>query len=109
MIQESYVFAQQDIKERQRIEALNEAEAILRATDKAMTQAAETPTLLSAQDRAPIAQAISDLKKAMTGRDHRQIRDRIDALNKASYGLAERLMDHSLEKALKDKKLSQLS
>jgi molecular chaperone DnaK len=109
MIQESYVFAQQDIKERQRIEALNEAEAILRATDKAMTQAAETPTLLSAQDRAAIEQAISDLKKAMTGRDHRQIRDRIDALNKASYGLAERLMDHSLEKALKDKKLSQLS
>src|SRR2546430_5670047 len=34
MIHESYIFAQQDIKERQRIEAVNEAQSILRATDK---------------------------------------------------------------------------
>src|SRR5207253_9152335 len=33
MIHESFKFAQQDIKDRQRIEALNEAESIVRATE----------------------------------------------------------------------------
>ena len=103
MIRESFVFAQQDIKERQRIEAMTEAESILKATEKALARAEglATPTELAA-----IRQAAADLKAAMSGTDHRPIRDAISALDKASYSVAEKLMNSTLEGALKDKKLS---
>jgi molecular chaperone DnaK len=108
MIHESYVFAQQDIKERQRIEAVTEAESILRATDKALARAAEVEGLVTAEELGEIRRAVAELKQTMTGDDHRVIRQAIEALNKASYPLAERLMDHTLQEALKDKKLSQI-
>jgi len=105
MIRESFVFAEQDIKERQRIEARNEAERILRATEKALTRA---DGLVSAEELAAIQQAVATLKHAMTGDDHRPIRQAIEALDKASHHLAERLMDSTLQEALKDKKLSEI-
>jgi molecular chaperone DnaK len=108
MIHESYVFAQQDIKERQRIEAVTEAESILRATDKALTRAAEAQGLVTTEELEEIRRAVAELKQTMAGDDHRAIRQAIEALNKASYPLAERLMDHTLQEALKDKKLSQI-
>jgi molecular chaperone DnaK (HSP70) len=105
MIQESYIFAQQDIQARQSIEAKTEAESILRATEKALVRA---KGLATPEELAAIRQAVASLKAAMAGTDHRAIREAIAALDKASYGLAERLMDHTLQEALKDKKLSQI-
>ena len=103
MIRDSFVHAQQDIKERQRIEAMTEAESILRATEKALTRA---DGLATPAELAAIRQAAADLKAAMAGTDHRPIRDAIAALDKASYSVAEKLMNSTLEGALKDKKLS---
>jgi chaperone protein DnaK len=108
MIHESYLFAQQDINERQRIEALNEAESILRATDKALARAADAKGLVTPGEFDAIKQSVAALKQAMAGNDHRMIRQAIEALNKISYPLAERLMDQTLQEALKDKKLSQI-
>jgi chaperone protein DnaK len=105
MIQESYAFAQQDIQARQLIEARTEAESILRATEKALVRANE---LVSHEAITLITHTVDDLKASMAGSDHRAIRRNIEALNQASYGLAERLMDHTLQEALKDKKLSQI-
>jgi hypothetical protein len=51
---------------------------------------------------------VAELKQAMTTKDHRKIRLAIERLNTTSYPLAERLMNHSLQEALKDKKLSQI-
>jgi molecular chaperone DnaK len=108
MIHESYVFAKQDIQERQRIEALNEAESILRATEKALVRATEAPGLVTPDELELIRQSVAALKQIMTQGDHRKIRQAIEELNKTSYPLAERLMNHSLQDALKDKKLSQI-
>src|SRR2546427_2419268 len=108
MIHESYIFAQQDIKERQRIEAVNEAQSILRATDKALARAAETQDLTTSEEQETIRQSAAELRQSLTGHDHRKIRQAIEALNRASSPLAERLMNHSLQDALKDKKLSQM-
>src|SRR5207237_4288921 len=60
MIHESYIFAQQDIKERQRIEAVNEAQSILRATDKAMARAAETQGLTTPEEQEAIRQSAAE-------------------------------------------------
>ena len=103
MIRESFVFAQQDIKERQRIEAMTEAESILKATEKALARA---DGLATPAELAAIRQAMTDLKAAMAGTGHRPIRDAIAALAKTSYSVAEKLMNSTLEGALKDKKLS---
>ena len=103
MIRDSFVHAQQDIKERQRIEAMTEAERILKATEKALTRA---DGLATPAELAAIRQAAADLKAAMAGTDHRPIRDAIAALDKASYSVAEKLMNSTLEGALKDKNLS---
>src|SRR5438034_3983111 len=108
MIHESYLFAQQDITKRQRIEAVNEAQSILRATDKALARAADIQDLTTSQEQEAIRQSAAELTKSLTGHDHRKIRQAIEALNKASSPLAERLMNHSLQDALKDKKLSQM-
>jgi molecular chaperone DnaK len=108
LIHESYVFAQQDITERQQIEAINEAESILRATDKALARAAETTGLVTPEELEAIRRSAAELKQAITTKDHRKIRVAIEGLNTTSYPLAERLMNHSLQEALKDKKLSQI-
>jgi molecular chaperone DnaK/molecular chaperone HscA len=80
----------------------------LRATDKALARAAEAQGLVKSDELEAIRQSAGALKEALTGDDHRKIRQSIEALNKASYPLAERLMNHSLQDALKDKKLSQI-
>src|SRR2546425_1177739 len=103
MIRDSFVYAKQDIQERQRIEAMNEAESMLRATEKALARAGN---LATPEERAAVREAVANLKSAMAGADHRAIREAIDKLDKASYSLAEKLMNSTLQEALKDKKLS---
>src|SRR5437667_1511186 len=103
MIRDSFVYAKQDIQERQRIEAMNEAESRLRVTDKALARAGN---LATPEERAAVQEAVANLKSAMAGADHRAIREAIEKLDKASYSLAEKLMNSTLQEALKDKKLS---
>ncbi len=103
MIRDSFVHAQQDITERQRIEAMNEADLILRATEKALARAGN---LATPEELAAIQEAVASLKSAMASADHRAIRAAIEKVDKASYSLAEKLMNSTLQEALKDKKLS---
>ena len=103
MIRDSFAYAKQDIQERQRIEAMNEAESILRGTEKALARAG---TLASPEELPAIQGAVANLKAAMAGVDHRAIRAAIEQLDKASYSLAEKLMNSTLQEALKDRKLS---
>src|SRR2546427_594209 len=103
MIRDSFVYAKQDITERQQIEAMNEADLILRATEKALARAGN---LATPEERAAIQEAVASLKSAMTSVDHRAIRAAIEKVDKASYSLAEKLMNSTLQEALKDKKLS---
>src|SRR5881409_2133851 len=103
MIRDSFVYAKQDIQERQRIEAMNEAESMLRATQKALARAG---SLATPEERAAIQEAVANLTSAMAGADHRAIREAIEKLDKASFSLAEKLMNSTLQEALKDKKLS---
>jgi chaperone protein DnaK len=106
MIRDSFVFAQQDITERQRIEAMTEAESILTATEKALARA---DGLATPEEMTAIRQAVVALTAAMAGADHRPIRNAIAALDKASYSVAEKLMNSTLQDALKDKKLSDVT
>lgn len=105
MIKESFEFAAQDLKARQLIEARTEAEAILRATEKALGQGGH---LISAEEAAAIQASLTALEAARAQDDHKVIRARITDVEKTTHHLAEELMDHSLKEALQNKKLSEI-
>jgi Fe-S protein assembly chaperone HscA len=105
MIGESFKFAAEDLKARQVIEARTEAEAILKATGKALKQGEH---LIGAEEIAAIKAAVATLESAKATDDHKVIRARIADVEQATHHLAEVLMDTALKEALENKKLSEL-
>jgi len=106
MLEESIEFAEEDFATRQLIEARNEGESILAATQKGMTgEAAES---LGEAERAEIAAATAALREAMRGEDYKLVRARIEALNQATGPLAEAMMNQVLHVAVEGKKLSEV-
>ncbi|MGH7229877.1 MAG: molecular chaperone DnaK [Nitrospiraceae bacterium] len=106
MISESFQFAADDLKARQLIEARTEADAILKATEKALGHGKQ---LISAKEVEAIQASLKALEAARAQDDHKAIRARIADVEKATHHLAEELMDYSLKEALQNKKLSELS
>ena len=106
MIGESFKFAADDFKARQLIEATNEAEAILQATNKALGQGEH---LLRPDDLAAIRSSLAALDSARGAQDHKLIRTRIQEVEKATHNFAELLMDTSLKEALQNKSLSEVT
>jgi len=103
MIRDSFQFAAEDIKARQVIEARNEANAIIGATEKALVRATN---LISEKERDSIRQILQQLSEVKDGDDHRLIRTKISEVEKTTHHLAEVLMDATLKEALESKKLS---
>ncbi len=105
MIGESFKFAAEDLKARQLIEARTEAEAILKATQKAMSHGGR---LIGPEEIAAINASLATLEAARATEDHRAIRAAIAEVEKTTHHLAEVLMDSTLKEALENKKLSEL-
>ncbi len=109
MLEESIEYAEQDFTQRQLIEARNEADAILHATDKALArETAEAPGDLSAEELRTVEAAIAALRTAVAVSDFRSIRAYVDVLNQASTPLAERMMNRALSTALEGKRLGEV-
>ncbi|HXZ19907.1 MAG TPA: Hsp70 family protein, partial [Candidatus Acidoferrales bacterium] len=106
MLEESIEFAEQDFATRQAVEARNEAENILLATEKGL--AGDAGRSLGAGERAQIGAAAAALREAMGGEDYKLIRARIDALNQATANLAEAMMNQVLHATVEGKKLSEV-
>jgi molecular chaperone DnaK (HSP70) len=106
MIGESFKFAAEDFRARQLIEARNEAEAILNATNKALGQGRQ---LLTTDDLAAIKSSLAALEGARLTEDHKLIRARIQDVEKVTHHFAELLMDTSLKEALQNKSLSEMT
>jgi Fe-S protein assembly chaperone HscA len=103
MIRDSFQFAAEDIKARQVIEARNEANAIIVATEKALVRA---KNLISEKETEAIRRILQQLGEVKEGEDHRVIRSKIAEVEKTTHHLAEVLMDATLKEALESKKLS---
>jgi molecular chaperone DnaK/molecular chaperone HscA len=101
MILDSFDFAEEDIHQRQVIEAKNEAETILTAVEKGKSHAAWQ--MLSSDEIALIEQEISFLEAAVPGGDYKQIRQGIDRLDKATRRFAELMMDSAVSGAMQGK------
>ncbi|MGP0591117.1 molecular chaperone DnaK [Nitrospira sp. T9] len=103
MVRDSFQFATEDIKARQIIEARNEANAIIVATEKALGRAAN---LIHEKETESIRQILRQLGEVKDRDDHRAIRAKIAEVEKTTHHLAEVLMDATLKEALESKKLS---
>lgn len=109
MLEESIEYAEQDFSERQLIEARNEAEIVLRATQKALErEQVEAPGETSAEERRAIDVAVTTLRHAVAGTDYTRIRVFVDVLNQATVPLAERMMNRALGAALEGKSLGEV-
>jgi len=101
MILDSFDYAEEDFRERQVIEARNEAETILAALEKGRKNPAWD--VLSSRERGNIGKFETALRAVMVKDDYQAIRTAVGALNQGTMRLAEMMMDSAVGAALKGK------
>jgi Fe-S protein assembly chaperone HscA len=105
MIDESLEHAEADVRARGLIDARNEADTVLRATEKALVQGAD---FLAPGEAERIRSAVSTLAAARAGEDADAIREATDRVNRETQELAEQLMDSALRDTLRERRVADL-
>jgi molecular chaperone DnaK (HSP70) len=103
MIQESMEMAEADFKERQVRDARVEADRLLPAVEKAKQN--EAYYELSSEEKQQIEAALNRLLLAYPSDDHLVIRAEIEAVDRATMKLAEKIMDSAVGSVLKGTKI----
>jgi Fe-S protein assembly chaperone HscA len=111
MLLESFEHAESDFAARLLIEARNEAEAVIQATDKSL-RSPEFPeiekTELAAGERQKIESIVAGLKMVLNSSDRETIQKWTHALNDATRHLAEVMMNRSVRAALAGKNIDSM-
>jgi molecular chaperone DnaK (HSP70) len=105
MLLDSFEYAEEDIRQRQLLEARNEAEGILTAASRALRDYGKDR--IGEKEFEAVSAAMSAVEEVMQGEDYGLVREKIDMLNDVTHPLAERMMDDVLKEALTNKKLSE--
>jgi molecular chaperone DnaK len=105
MILESFDYAEEDFRQRQVIEARNEASTILTALEKGKANPAWNQ--LTPDERKQIAKQEKALRAVAAQDDYHAIRSALDALNQGTMRLAEMMMDSAVTSALKGKTMDE--
>jgi len=103
MLIESFEHAQADFDARLLIEARNEGETVINATEKSLRRpdfAEVTGGELTKDELAQIERALRDLKQVMAGTEREVIHEKTHTLNHATRHLAEVMMNRSVRAAL---------
>ena len=111
MLLDSFENAEADFAARLLIEARNEAETVIRATEKSL-RSPQFPeiaaTELAAGEQEGIDAALAGLKAVLNGPDRELIQKRTHALNEATQHLAEVMINRSVHAALTGKSIDRL-
>ncbi len=102
MLTDSIKFAQEDMDRRSWAETETEANQLIYATNKFLT---ENKSLIEKDDEARILDHISSLKSAIDAKNQDLVVKETDALNNTTRKYAEMVMDASIAKALQGKKI----
>ena len=109
MLIESFEHAEADVEARLLIEARNEAETVILATEKSL----RSPDLddvarkeLKSGELERIRMALADLKQVMAATDREVIHEKTHALNHATQHLAEVMMNRTVREALAGKNVT---
>jgi molecular chaperone DnaK len=105
MLLESFDYAEEDFRQRQVIEARNEADTILTALGKGRQSPAWGQ--LTSDEQRRIAKLEKTLNEVKKSEDYQSIRQAIDELNQGTMRLAELMMDSAVSSALRGKTMDQ--
>jgi molecular chaperone DnaK len=94
MVREAEVHAEEDKRERARIDARNEADSLIYSTEKSLKEFGDK---IGSDDKAKIEQAIAELKSVMENQSAsaEEIKAKSETLQQASYKLAEEVYKQS--------------
>jgi len=104
MLADSFRHAKSDLEQRALIEARNEANEILHATERALKRGRD---LVAADEVARIETLLGELKASMDGTDRQGIKQKKEQLDHATRHLAEVLMDATLQEALRERNVAE--
>ncbi|QQR36558.1 molecular chaperone DnaK [Devosia oryziradicis] len=96
MVKEAEQNAEADKRKREAVEAKNQGESLIHSTEKSLKEYGDK---VSAEDKAAIETAISDLKGVIDGEDGEAIKEKTDALAQASMKLGEAMYKASQAEA----------
>jgi molecular chaperone DnaK len=111
MLIESFEHAEADFEARLLIEARNEGESVVHATEKSLRRpdfAEIDAAELQTGEREKIESALAALKQAMAGNDRTVIQEKTHALNHATQHLAEVVMNRTVHDALAGKTVDEV-
>ena len=111
MLLESFEHAEADFEARLLIEARNEAESVILATEKSLRRpdfAVLVGDDMSADEIARIEAALADTRDAMRGTDRERIHAATHELNHATRHLAEVMMNRSVREALAGRNVNEI-
>lgn len=86
MVKDAEAHAEEDKREKEKIEAKNEADSLIYTTEKSLKDYGDK---ISEEDRKKIEDAVSSLKGVMESGNAEEIKSKIEELKQASYKLAE--------------------
>ncbi|UTC57688.1 molecular chaperone DnaK [Treponema sp. OMZ 305] len=88
MVKEAEANAENDKKEREKVEVRNEADSMIYQTEKTLKEMGDK---VDAADKQRIEEAVATLKKAIEGGDTADIKSKTEALQQAAYKIAEEM------------------
>ena len=112
MLLDSFEHAEADFEARLLIEARNEAEVVIHATEKSLRDPefeAVEQAALAAGERQKIEAIVAGLKMVLTSKDRETIQKWTKALNDATQHLAEVMMNRSINAALAGRNVNDVS
>jgi molecular chaperone DnaK len=86
MVKDAEMHAEEDKKQKEKVEAMNQADSLVYQTEKTLKEYGEK---ISPDDRANIEREIENVKKAMNEGDTEQIKQTTETLTQASYKISE--------------------
>src|SRR5215467_9010991 len=111
MLLESFEHAEADFAARLLVEARNEAESVIQATEKSLRRpdfAEIEKTELTPEERKKIDAVLAELKAVIGGNDRDAIHEKTHALNDATRHLAEVSMNRSVQAALSGRSVNDM-
>jgi molecular chaperone DnaK len=96
MVKEAEEHASEDKRRRELVEARNQADGLIHATEKNLKEFGDK---VAEDDRKEIEQAMEDLRAVMSGDDTSAIKEKIDAISQAAMKLGEAMYRASQQEA----------
>jgi molecular chaperone DnaK len=95
MIKEAERFAEEDLKNKEKVEMINQADQLIYATEKALAELGEQA---SNEERTKIEAAINDLREEIKKGDAASIKAKTEALQKEFYAISTRIYQNMAQR-----------